>query len=112
ETVTRTITTPDQKQRPSASCQENPSAPTTTNATYAFISRPGATANGRRAQRPIARVARADAATVAKNATLLGTPPSARMPGLTTKMYESARKVDVPARTSRDTVLPLLPISK
>src|SRR3989344_5807152 len=78
--------TPDQNTAPSASCQVNPSAKHTKNATYAFISIPGATANGFLAHTPIINVARKQVMTVAKKTALLLNPPSASIDGFTTKI--------------------------
>src|SRR4051812_39621014 len=48
----------------------------------------------------MARVAITEPTTVAKNTALLFMPAAERIAGLTTKMYDRAKKVEVPAKTS------------
>jgi hypothetical protein len=83
---TASIATPDQKTIPSAWGQVYARVPTTEKAIIAFISMPGATANGSRAHSPMAMVARPPTAAVAKKAAAWGMPPWSRMAGLTMTM--------------------------
>ena len=80
--------TPAQKTMPSAVCHGTLACRTIVNAKKALRPMPGATANGRRAYRPISSVMLLATRTVAVSAPENGmpVPAVARMPGLTTTM--------------------------
>ncbi len=78
--------TPDQNTVPNACCQVSPMVPTTAKAKKPFISRPGASAKGRRAHSPMTIVDTPEAITVANSTALTSMPVWLRIAGLTTKI--------------------------
>ena len=67
---------------------------------------PGATAKGRLANSPHMRVASADERAVLVVTSLMGRPAPLRIWGFTTRMYAIVRKVEKPARSSTEMLLP------
>src|SRR5436309_8977347 len=94
--------TPAQNTMPSAVCHGTLLCNTIVNAKNALRPMPGATANGRRAYRPMSSVMLAATSTVAVSAPVNGIPVPGvdRMPGLTTTMYAIVKNVVTPPITS------------
>src|SRR5271170_1466202 len=91
---------PDQKTAPRASCQGILRAATAVKVKKAFKPIPGATKMGLRAYRPIINVLKNETRTVAVRTPEKGMPVWLRMAGLTTIIYEVAKKEDIPATIS------------